>query len=482
MRVLSQSPPIQRIRSGFLACNSLTHVVSILLIFIPLRIFGSLRDGIVAEGDGVVVAGVELGRVWVGELSFGQVLSAGGLAAEFIRERTTQLLYPLLISLQGPIGWSVETHILVLNTILGASLIAGSYYLALRLGDKAYAFLVALLMCSLTPLYWIARFGIPDNLFYAMIPLFGLSVVNWYQKKTRKSLIIMIIGVIGFAMTRPEAILVILAVTLVSAGNFLRRYLSLRFLLAGACLSLAMMCGAVIAVLNSIPVETMLVTFKDGPATVPSLKATASINLSDFDPTIHVRVQKRPPGSSSFYWDLLSRGHISWGLAMSSQTLLNKGGAEFDRLQFHYSRLVGDASFEGLSTDELAYVMSSEAIPVIQSNPLWYVMKIPIRGLALLFPWTYQPWSLPHVLYEAAYTIFLSIGLILLIRRGGFQVQQLVLLAIPFTIWLFLSSYGIDNDLKHRNGIFVGLNQIAPLGFFLAPRSRRINPEIDSHR
>ena len=64
MRVLSQSPPIQRIRSGFLACNSLTHVVSILLIFIPLRVFGSLRDGIVAEGDGVVVAGVELGRVW----------------------------------------------------------------------------------------------------------------------------------------------------------------------------------------------------------------------------------------------------------------------------------------------------------------------------------------------------------------------------------------------------------------------------------
>ena len=167
---------------------------------------------------------------------------------------------------------------------------------------------------------------------------------------------------------------------------------------------------------------------------------------------------------------------------MSSQTLLNKGGAEFDRLQSSYSRLVGDASFQGLSTDELSYVMSSEAIPVIQSNPLWYVMKIPIRGLALLFPWTYQPWSLPHVLYEAAYTIFLFIGLILLIRRGGFQVQQLVLLAIPFTIWLFLSSYGIDNDLRYRNGMLVGLNLIAPLGYFLASHPPRIDPKSDSEQ
>ena len=482
MRVLPQSSWIHRIGSGFLACNNLTHVVSILLIFVPLRVFVSLRDGIVSQGDGVVATGVELGRVWVGELTFGQVLTGGGLAPEFIRERTTQLLYPLLISLQGPIGWSVETHILVLNTILGASLIAGSYYLALRLGDKAYAFLVAFLMCSLTPLYWIARFGIPDNLFYAMLPLFGLSVVNWYQKKTRKSLTIMIIGVIGFALTRPEAILVILAVTLVFAGDFLRRYLSRRFLLVGASLSLAMMCGAVIVVLSSAPVETMLVTFKDEPATVPSLKVTSIVNMSDFDPTIHVRVQNRPPRPPSFYWDLFSRGHISWGLAMSSQTLLNKGGAEFDRLQFSYSRLVGAAWGEGLSTDELSYLMSTDAIEVIRSNPAGYLLKIPIRGLALLFPWTYQPWSLAHVLYEAAYTIFLFIGLILLIRRGGFQIPQLVLLAIPFTICLFLSSYGIDNDLKHRNGIFVGLNQIAPLGFFLVPRSRRISPEIDSDR
>ena len=167
---------------------------------------------------------------------------------------------------------------------------------------------------------------------------------------------------------------------------------------------------------------------------------------------------------------------------MSSQTLLNKGGAEFDRLQFSYSRLVGAAWGEGLSTDELSYLMSTDAIEVIRSNPAGYLLKIPIRGLALLFPWTYQPWSLAHVLYEAAYTIFLFIGLILLIRRGGFQIPQLVLLAIPFTICLFLSSYGIDNDLKHRNGIFVGLNQIAPLGFFLVPRSRRISPEIDSDR
>ena len=128
------------------------------------------------------------------------------------------------------------------------------------------------------------------------------------------------------------------------------------------------------------------------------------------------------------------------------------------------------------------YLQSTDAIEVIRSNPAGYLLKIPIRGLALLFPWTYQPRSLPHVLYEAVYTIFIATGLVLLMRRGSLPISRLVLVAIPLSIWLFLIVYGIDNDLKNRNGIFVGLNQIAPLGFFLAPRSHRISPEIDSHR
>jgi hypothetical protein len=36
---------------------------------------------------------------------------------------------------------------------------------------------------------------------------------------------------------------------------------------------------------------------------------------------------------------------------------------------------------------------------------------------------------------------------------------------MPLAIWLFLSAYLIDNDLKHRNGVLVALNLVAPLGY-----------------
>ena len=95
MRVSSQLSWIQRVASRFLARSHVTHVVSILLVFVPLRVFVSLRGGIVPEGDGVVVAGVQLGRVWLGETTLGQLFSDGSIPAVFLRERMTQLLYPL---------------------------------------------------------------------------------------------------------------------------------------------------------------------------------------------------------------------------------------------------------------------------------------------------------------------------------------------------------------------------------------------------
>ncbi len=336
MRVSSQLSWIQRVGSRFLASSHVTHVVSILLVFVPLRVFVSLRGGIVPSGDGVVVTGVELGRVWLGETTLGQLFSDGGVPTVFLSERMTQLFYPLLISLQGPIGWSLETHLLVLNTLLGVCLIVGSYYTALRLGDKAYALLVAILMCSLTSLYWIARFGIVDTLFYAMIPLFGLSVINWYQERTRKSLTLMLFGSIAFALTRPEALLAVLAVASVLAWDFLRRYWSRRVLLGGAFLALGTVCAAAILVLNSAPVLMLPVTFQDRD------DAAIVINASDFDPAIHVRATSPtdpklpktlpicqtsetdrcgvPP---SFQGALLSTMHISLGLMTSSQTFLN---------------------------------------------------------------------------------------------------------------------------------------------------------------
>ena len=489
MRVSSQLSWIQRVASRFLASSHVTHVVSILLVFVPLRVFVSLRDGIVPEGDMVVPTGVQFGRVWLGEITLGQAFADGGFPAELLKERATQLLYPLLISLQAPIGWSLETHLLVLNTLLGVCLIVGSYYTALRLGDKAYALLVAILMCSLTSLYWVARFGIVDTLFYAMIPLFGLSVINWYQERTRKSLTLMLFGSIAFALTRPEALLAVLAVASVLAWDFLRRYWSRRLLLGGAFLALGTVCAVAIVALNSAPVLMMPVIFQDRD------DAAILINASDFDPAIHVRASSPevrellcwtretdkcgvPP---SFQGALLSTMHISLGLMTSSQTFLNPPApwptGELDRQQERYN-----AKLLALTGDELDYLISIDSLEVIRSNPLWYLLKIPIRSLALLFPWTYQPWSLPHVLYEAVYTIFIAIGIVLLMRRGNFQMPLLVLLAICLSIWFFVSVYGIDNDLRYRNGMLVGLNLIAPLGYFLASHPPRIDPKSDSEQ
>ncbi len=489
MRVSSQLSWIQRVASRFLASSHVTHVVSILLVFVPLRVFVSLRGGIVPRGDGVVVAGVQLGRVWLGETTLEQVFSGASVPAVFLRERMTQLLYPLVLSLQGPIGWSLETHLLVLNTLLGVCLIVGSYYTALRLGDKAYALLVAILMCSLTSLYWVARFGIVDTLFYAMIPLFGLSVINWYQERTRKSLTLMLFGFVAFALTRPEALLAVLAVASVLAWDFLRRYWSRRLLLGGAFLALGTVCAVAIVALNSAPVLMMPVIFQDRD------DAAILINASDFDPAIHVRASSPevrqllcltretdkcgvPP---SFQGALLSTMHISLGLMTSSQTFLNPPApwptGELDRQQERY-----DAKLLALTDDELSYLVSIDSLEVIRSNPLWYLLKIPIRSLALLFPWTYLPWSLPHVLYEAVYTIFIAIGIVLLMRRGTFQMPLFVLLVICLSIWFFVSAYGIDNDLRYRNGMLVGLNLIAPLGYFLASHPPRIDPKSGSEQ
>jgi hypothetical protein len=86
------------------------------------------------------------------------------------------------------------------------------------------------------------------------------------------------------------------------------------------------------------------------------------------------------------------------------------------------------------------------------------------------------------VLYEAVYTIFIAIGIVLLMRRANFQMPLLVLLAICLSIWFFVSVYGIDNDLRYRNGMLVGLNLIAPLGYFLASNPPRIDPKSDSEQ
>ncbi len=388
---------------------------------------------------------MSIGRFWLGELTLDQLVGSsavvtdaargGDIAAahDFMTERSSQLLYPL--SFQELIGWDIETHLLVLNTTLGAILVIASYFTALRLHSKPYALLVALLMCSLTPLYWIASYGIVDNVFYAMLPLFALSVVNWCHAKTGRALTFMTLGTGAFVLTRPESIFVVLSVLFVLTWHYLRRYHSPKFLVGVLSISLA-----------TVVVGTMVVV----------------------------------SSSSSIRRTVLSRGHISWGLATSANTLFNREGTEFDRMRIRYSDI---QIAELLPTDDLSYLMSRDAIAVIKADPLWYLLKIPLRGLALLFPWSYQPWSLPHVLYEGIYTIFLTGGVVLLIRRGGRHMPLQLLLAIPTTIWLFLSVYGIDNDLKHRNGVFVALNLIAPLGYFLVPRSRIVASEgIDRER
>lgn len=416
---------VRRVALKFLAANSLIQLISILSVFIPLRVLLSFKNGIVTQGDGAVEAGLSLGQFWVGEVGFKQLVNPREPFGEFLSIRTSELLYPFLISPQKLVGWDIHTYLLVLHSALGSTLVIAAYFTASRLQGKSSGVLVALLMCSLTALYWIARFGIIDNLFYAMLPLFALSVINWYRDKTGMNLTLMILGIGAFALTRPESVLVILSVALILAGDFLRRFFSPKA-----------MAGVLFLIVAAGAIATMFLV-----SLSPSLRKS-----------------------------VLSRSHVAWGLATSANTLFNRGTIEYEGLRFRYDQI---RQAENLNNEGLAYRMSTDAIVVIKAHPLRYLLKIPLRGLALLFPWTYQPWSLPHIVYEAVYTILLMAGLVLLIRRGNLETPLLVLLVIPLSIWLFLSAYGIDNDLKHRNGILVGLNLIAPLGFFVTPRSRR---------
>ena len=109
---------------------------------------------------------------------------------------------------------------------------------------------------------------------------------------------------------------------------------------------------------------------------------------------------------------------------------------------------------------------------IIRANPVGYVLKIPVRAVAFLYSWAYQPWSLPHRAYDAAFTVFLTLGAVLLIRRRPHDLMVRALLALPVGIWLFLSAYGMDNDLKHRNGIIVAMILVAPFGYFAGAQSR----------
>ena len=130
----------------------------------------------------------------------------------------------------------------------------------------------------------------------------------------------------------------------------------------------------------------------------------------------------------------------------------------------------------------LAYDRSIAALAVIRARPFWFLAKMPLRAAALALPWTYQPWSMPHRLYEAVYTIFIAGGLVLAMRRRMPDTPYLVLLAIPVGILCFLSMTGIDNDLKHRNGVLVALNLVAPLGYFLKSAARAEGRPTESAR
>ncbi len=415
--------------------RDLAPLILILCVFIPLRVFLIWKHGVTVAGDGAPEAGQALGQFWLGHIPFAELASDSSVRA-FLMGRRSQLLYPVLISFQGPIGWSIEFHILVLNTMLGAILVIASYFTALRLRGKPYAVLVALLMCSVTGLYWIQRYAVVDNLFHAMLPVVALAVLGWQSHKSFKTLVLMILAFVGFALTRPESMVVILAVLIVFFWNVLRGFFSRRVCGTVLLLSTVAVTGGTIVVVGSSPA-----------------------------------LQER----------LLSQPHIGWGLGMSANTFLNRGTTEFDALQSRYADLlkVLDSTYVGqLSLEDHATMMGRDAIVVIRANPLWFLLKIPLRALAFLFPWTYQPWSLPHRAYEALYTLFVAGGLVLLIRRARPNAPVLALAAIPLAIWLFLSVYGIDNDLKHRNGLLVALNLIAPLGYFLDPRSR---PGVVSH-
>ena len=409
---------LRRAVATFLAASSVVHLSLILCGFVALRVFMALRDGIVVEGDGAPEAGAALGLLWTGELTFGELLS--GPAGGFVQQRSSQLLYPLLISFHRPLGLDVSTYLLLLNTTLGVILIVASYFVGVRLLGKSYGVLVALLMCSLTGPYWIARFAVVDNAFYAIVPLAALSALNWDRQRTGGSAVLMAVGFGSLAMTRPESMLIILSVIVVLAWSFARRSFSRRTVATVLVLSLA-------------------------------IAAAGSLSLIRASPSMERSI--------------LSNFHIAWGLSGSANTLLNRGGAEFDALFARYLAQTPQ------NLREWHYRIATEALATIRDNPLSYVVKIPLRGAALMFPWTYQPWSVPHVLYEAIYTIFIAGGLILLIRQGDLPLSLVLLLAIPLSIWLFLSAYLIDNDLKHRNGMLVAMNLIAPAGYFLHRRS-----------
>lgn len=423
MRIPAPPSSVQRLTSAFLTASSRTQIILILSGFIPLRLFLSLKNGIVPEGEGTPV-GVKLGQFLLGQLTFDQLMDPDKGIGGFLRERSSQLLYPLLVWPQPIIGWDLRTYLLVLNTMLGAVLVIASYAVGLRLRGKPYAVLVALLMCSLSSLYWIARWGLVDNVFYAAIPLFALSVIAWLHHKTVKTLALMILGTGALALTRPESVFMIALVAQVFVWKFFRQYFSRRAVASALLLSLATAAIGAIVLVKSSP-----------------------------------RVQRT----------LLSTSSVSLGLAMSAATLFNRGQTDGEReLDLLMSQF-------DLQMTPNPYQRSLDAIKVIKANPVWYILKIPLRGLALLFPWTYQLWSLPHVLYEAMYTIFLAAGAVLLVRRGTSDTSLLVLVAIPLSVLCFLSVYGIDNDLKHRNGVLVGLNLIAPLGYFL---KRQPKPHI----
>lgn len=404
----------QRTISRFVAATSVVHLPLIVSGFVVLRLFVALRDGVELAGDNASGMGADLGRFWVGELTWNDLLNTG-YSGSFLRQRSSQLLYPLLLSLHRPLGVDLSTQVLLVNTLLGGVLIAASYAVGRRLCGKTCAVLVALLMCSITGLYWIGRFAIVDNVFYAMIPLAALSVLNWDRRATRMSIVLMCVAFAALVLTRPESAFVVLSLAVVVIWCRVRRSWSRVATLAAL--------GAVFAA-----------------------AAVAAVAVVSYSPSVRAT--------------LFTRAHVAWGLAGSAHTLLNRNSVEFDALLAHYT------SGRYPDVDEMHYRMSMDAIETIRANPAWYVTKVPLRGLALIFPWTYRPWSIPHVAYEALYTLFVVTGLILLLRRGRLGLSVALLVAMPVAIWLFLSAYLIDNDLKHRNGLLVALNLVAPLGYF----------------
>lgn len=90
MRILALLPSsVQRLASIFLTAGSGTQLGLILSGFIPLRVFLSVRNGIIPEGDGLQ-EGLALGRFWLGELTFRQLVDPAGAAGAFLRHRSNQ--------------------------------------------------------------------------------------------------------------------------------------------------------------------------------------------------------------------------------------------------------------------------------------------------------------------------------------------------------------------------------------------------------